>query len=223
MGPDEKNRSRIGELAHELRDALSPLAAAADFARLRGFDAEASRLLAEHVERGLRRARALLDAASLAGDGDARQTRQGAGSHQAPPAAQASQSPAPENASARNRVLIVDDSVHVRRSYRDALGALGYVVTEAADAEQALSAVASTAPDVALIDIHLPRMNGFQLARTIRAQVGPSIFLVLLTGVTLDGTTRELASEAGFDESLDKMAGPVALRELLGSRERRSL
>jgi hypothetical protein len=54
------------ELAHELRDALSPLASAADLARLRHFDPETSRLLAEKVERGLRRALQILDAFVLA-------------------------------------------------------------------------------------------------------------------------------------------------------------
>src|SRR6516164_2201042 len=54
--------SLMRELAHELRDALSPLASSADLARLRNFDPEAGRLLAEKVERGLRRALAILDA-----------------------------------------------------------------------------------------------------------------------------------------------------------------
>jgi signal transduction histidine kinase len=58
--------SLMRELAHELRDALSPLASAADLARLRRFDPEASRLLAEKVERGLRRALELLDMFVLA-------------------------------------------------------------------------------------------------------------------------------------------------------------
>src|SRR6516225_3461335 len=58
--------SLMRELAHELRDALSPLASSADLARLRNFDPEASRLLAERVERGLRRALAALDAFVLA-------------------------------------------------------------------------------------------------------------------------------------------------------------
>ena len=69
MEPGEQDvgrRSLIRELAHELRDALSPLASSVDVARLRNFDADASRLLAERVERGLRRALATLDAFALA-------------------------------------------------------------------------------------------------------------------------------------------------------------
>src|SRR5215469_11398457 len=58
----ESGNSLLRQLAHEMRDALSPLASSADLARLRNFDPEASRLLAEKVERGLRRALAILDA-----------------------------------------------------------------------------------------------------------------------------------------------------------------
>ncbi|MBV9316842.1 MAG: hypothetical protein JOZ34_05205, partial [Gammaproteobacteria bacterium] len=54
------------ELAHELRDALSPLASSVDLARLRNYDAEVSRLLAQKVERGLRRALAILETFVLA-------------------------------------------------------------------------------------------------------------------------------------------------------------
>lgn len=347
MGPEESSRSLIRELAHELRDALSPLASAADLARLRGFDADASQQLADKVERGLRRARAHLDACVLAeqyqgeppklamravllaeilqaartelGDyeaarivlvpdggqavvrADAERSQQAlrallqelaatarSGSpielqsvNGAEPAirirsrsdgcalprmavraasrimelqggalelrsendgefelvmrfraaedrAQTAPSgpPAPSAAvSGRSApaaggvhsILIVEDSVDVRRSYRDVLGALGYAVTEAGDAEQALSALESGAPDVALIDIHLPRMSGYRLAQTLRSRIGAPIHLVMLCGTTLDAATRKLAREAGFDECLDKMAGPIALRRLIES------
>ena len=58
----ESGSSLLRQLAHEMRDALSPLASSADLARLRNFEPEASRLLAEKVERGLHRALAILDA-----------------------------------------------------------------------------------------------------------------------------------------------------------------
>ena len=57
----ESGSTLLRQLAHELRDALSPLASSADVARLRNFDPEASRLLAEKVERSLRRALVILD------------------------------------------------------------------------------------------------------------------------------------------------------------------
>jgi CheY-like chemotaxis protein len=67
-------------------------------------------------------------------------------------------------------------------------------------------------------------MNGYRLAQTIRARMGRGIYLVMLSGMALDAVTRGLAREAGFDDCLDKMAGPLALRELLvASAERNSL
>jgi CheY-like chemotaxis protein len=116
---------------------------------------------------------------------------------------------------ASTHLVIVDDSAEVRRAYREALLPLGYTVTEAADAEQALGALERAVPHVALIDIHLPRTNGYRLAQAIRARTGSAVRLVMLSGMALDATTRRLSREAGFDDCLDKMAGPLALHRLL--------
>jgi len=205
----EEESSPIRRLAHELRNALSPLASLVDLARLRGFDVESSRLLADKVERAMGRTQAILDSFVRVDQGQAgrRDTR--------PPPRGARQLTGSANAGSASHILIVDDNVEVRRTYREALAAHGFTVTEAADAEQALSALLDRAPDVALIDIHLPGVNGYRLAQAIRGRTGTSIYLVMLSGMTLDAATRDLAREAGFDECLDKMAGPVALRELL--------
>jgi CheY-like chemotaxis protein len=204
----EPDRSLLGQLAHELRNALSPLTSLVDLARLRGFDVETSRLLAEKVERALGRTQAILDSF-------VRVEQAAAERHDTRPPALRAEPAGPVPAGGASHILIVDDSLEVRRSYREALVAFGFTVTEAADAEQALSALLDRPPDVALIDIHLPRVNGYRLAQAIRGRSGAPIYLVMLSGMTLDPATRELAREAGFDECLDKMAGPVALRELL--------
>jgi CheY-like chemotaxis protein len=209
MAEAEPNRSLTRQIVHELRNALSPLASCVDLARARGFDPETSRLLAEKVERALRRAQGILDGLVLAGQAEA-QRRETALPE---PGKRRPAGPA----GGGNRILIVDDSAEVRRAYRDALVALGCTVTEAGDAEEALSAVEDDPPDVALIDIHLPGVNGYRLAQTIRRRSGAAIHLVMLSGMTLDAPTRDLAREAGFDDCLDKMAGPIALRELIGS------
>jgi len=122
---------------------------------------------------------------------------------------------------APTRVMIVDDSAEVRKAYREALAALGYVVSEAGNAEEALGTIERDPPQVALIDIHLPQMNGYRLAQTIKARVGSSVRLIMLSGMTMDEVTRRLSRQAGFDDCLDKMAGPAALHRLLqtGSSE----
>jgi two-component system, sensor histidine kinase len=116
------------------------------------------------------------------------------------------------------RIMIVDDSAEVRRAYREALLPLGYSVTEAANADQALAVIDAGTPDVALIDIHLPGVNGYRLAQSLRARSGAAIRLVMLSGMALDPTTLRLSREAGFDDCLDKMAGPLALHSLLQGR-----
>ena len=116
---------------------------------------------------------------------------------------------------AGTRILMVEDNAEVRRAYREALTAMGYAVTEARNAEEALGAVAAAMPAVVLIDIHLPGMNGYRLAQALKARAGAAVRLVMLSGVTLDDTTLQLSKEAGFDQCFDKAAGPKALQALL--------
>jgi CheY-like chemotaxis protein len=113
------------------------------------------------------------------------------------------------------RILIVEDSTEVRVIYREALAALGYSVTEAGNAEEALRTTFEAAPDVALIDIHLPGMNGYRLAQALKARKRSGMRLVMLSGMTLDDTTLRLSRNAGFDDCIDKAAGPKALHALL--------
>jgi len=114
------------------------------------------------------------------------------------------------------RILLVDDNQAVRSVYREALEELGYDVTLAANGEDALRAVEGSIPEVALIDVHLPTLNGYQLARALRARHPSSgIKLVLLSGMTLDDDMIRLSKNAGFDHCVDKSAGPKAIDALL--------
>jgi CheY-like chemotaxis protein len=132
------------------------------------------------------------------------------------PAAASEHGPTPSGPkAARTRILIVEDSTEVRVIYREALSALGYTVTEAGNAEEALRTTVDAAPDVALIDIHLPGMNGYRLAQALKAQARSAMRLVMLSGMTLDDTTLRLSRTAGFDDCIDKASGPKALHALL--------
>jgi CheY-like chemotaxis protein len=113
------------------------------------------------------------------------------------------------------RLLMVEDNAEVRRAYREALLVLGYQVGEARSAEEALAAVTESPPEIVLIDINLPGMNGYRLAKTLKARVTGPIRLVMLSGVTLDDMTLQLSRQAGFDQCFDKAAGPKALHALL--------
>ena len=114
------------------------------------------------------------------------------------------------------RILLVDDNQAVRDIYREALEELGYDVTLAASGEEALQFAEHAVPEVALIDVHLPTLNGYQLARALRARHPSSgIKLVLLSGMTLDDDMIRLSKNAGFDHCVDKGAGPKAIDTLL--------
>jgi two-component system, sensor histidine kinase len=113
------------------------------------------------------------------------------------------------------RILMVEDNADVRRSYREALMALGYEVHEARTAEEALSTAAAVRPEIALIDINLPGMNGYRLAQALKSRSPGGLRLVMMSGVTLDDITLQLSRQAGFDQCFDKAAGPKALHALL--------
>jgi CheY-like chemotaxis protein len=120
------------------------------------------------------------------------------------------------NTAVPQRILLVDDNHAVRSIYREALEELGYDVMLAANGEDALRAVEGSLPQVALIDVHLPTLNGYQLARALRARHPSSgIKLVLLSGMTLDDDMIRLSKNAGFDHCVDKSAGPKAIDALL--------
>jgi len=88
-------------------------------------------------------------------------------------------------------------------------------VTEAGNAEEALRTTVEATHDVALIDIHLPGMNGYRLAQALKARKRSGMRLVMLSGMTLDDITLRLSRNAGFDDCIDKAAGPKALHALL--------
>jgi CheY-like chemotaxis protein len=122
----------------------------------------------------------------------------------------------PDHRRTPQRILLVDDNQAVRDIYREALEELGYEVTLAANGEEALHVAERAVPEVALIDVHLPTLNGYQLARALRARHPSSgIKLVLLSGMTLDDDMIRLSKNAGFDHCVDKGAGPKAIDALL--------
>jgi CheY-like chemotaxis protein len=110
---------------------------------------------------------------------------------------------------ARLRMLVVDDNVDAAESLRDFFVLLGHDVLVAHDAPGALRLVAECPPELALLDIGLPGMDGYELARQLRV-VAPDAYLIAATGYGQE-TDRRAAREAGFDRHLVK---PLSVDEL---------
>src|SRR5262249_15204910 len=86
----------------------------------------------------------------------------------------------------------------------DALERRGYTVTSVSNGRDAVENILRTPPDVAIVDIGLPELNGYEVARAVRARL-PAIRLVALTGYG-QAKDRQAAFAAGFDEHLVKPA-----------------
>ena len=107
-------------------------------------------------------------------------------------------------------ILIVEDNSDQREGLRIALELDGHGVLHAADGHAALEMLYQHRPPVAILDIGLPGMNGYELARAARAALGRGIMLIALTGYGSEADARR-AREAGFDHHLTK---PVDMDEL---------
>jgi CheY-like chemotaxis protein len=108
-------------------------------------------------------------------------------------------------------VLIVDDNADVADTMRELIVALGHHAATALDGRSALALIPTLTPDLGLIDIGLPDMVGYELARRIRGLPGgDQIFLTALTGYGRE-EDRKAALEAGFDRHLVK---PITLRQI---------
>jgi CheY-like chemotaxis protein len=120
------------------------------------------------------------------------------------------------------RVLIVDDNQDGRESLANLLRELGFVVTTAADGTRALSCAESFQPDVVLLDILMPGINGFQVAERLRQHPQlANILLISMSGFPLE--TDDLRwQRSGFDYHLLKPMDLYVLEPLLRS-ERPSL
>ena len=114
------------------------------------------------------------------------------------------------------RVLIVDDE----ESLRDVLGIMlqreGYRVSLAADGLQALERLQEERPTVVLSDIEMPRMDGFDLARNIRADSALRDLPIIMITSRIAEKHREHAMELGVNHYLGKPYGEEELLELVG-------
>jgi two-component system cell cycle response regulator DivK len=110
------------------------------------------------------------------------------------------------------RILVVEDQEDNRQILRDLLASAGYEMTEAGDGEAALVAVKAQRPDLILMDIQLPLMDGYEATRRIKADPdSKSIPIIVVTSYALSGDEGK-ARAAGCDAYVTK---PYSPRQLL--------
>ena len=131
--------------------------------------------------------------------------------------------PAPDvssitKAATSRRVLVVDDNRDSADSLATFLKMAGHVTYSAYDGIEACDVVEKIRPEVVLLDIGLPKLNGFEVCRRIREQSwGKGVVIIALTGWGQNEDRRK-SIDAGFDNHMVKPVDPVALMKMLSSR-----
>lgn len=112
-------------------------------------------------------------------------------------------------------ILIADDTQSSRELLRSILEAGGYGVIEAEDGEQAIEMAFASDPDLIILDLHMPKLDGrdvaAQLRRAVKFQKTP---IIALTAAVSESMPEQIA-QAGFTDYLAKPIGPARLREFI--------
>lgn len=122
------------------------------------------------------------------------------------------------------RILVADDNVHAAQTLAALLDAMGHTVRHVHDGQAAVRAAGEFHPDVVLLYIGMPLLNGYEVCKNIRAQEAgakPAV-LVACTGWG-QVEDRKRANEAGFDHHLVKLVDPQVLDELLADISRHNV
>jgi adenylate cyclase len=111
----------------------------------------------------------------------------------------------------RGYVLVVDDEEHNRDMLRDSLEVLGYEIGEAADGKQALQSVAARQPDVILLDVMMPGLDGFEICQRLKNDSRTSAIPILMVTALSDREERMAGVAAGASDFLTK---PLDIQDL---------
>ena len=121
----------------------------------------------------------------------------------------------PEEVAARH-IVIVEDNADIRELLRAKLRHLGHRVDVAEDGIRGVETIVANKPDLALVDIGLPGLDGYQVAQRVREQIGNDVHLVALTGYG-QAEDRKKALDAGFNVHLTKPANIMDVQTVIGN------
>jgi DNA-binding response OmpR family regulator len=117
-------------------------------------------------------------------------------------------------AACKLRILVVDDNEDIAESSALLLRCQGHDVTTALDGRAAIERARKFRPDVALLDVGLPDINGYEVARRLRAEFGPNVLVIIITAYTRD-FNRERVVDGVFDYFFTKPLDFTTIAELL--------
>ncbi|HNC73599.1 MAG TPA: ATPase, T2SS/T4P/T4SS family [Elusimicrobiota bacterium] len=140
----------------------------------------------------------------------------------APPAPPTEKTPVPVLAQKKNRrALVTDDDAVIRTVLRRVLEKEGFAVDEAVDGIQALARVAETPPDLLLLDLDMPEMDGFGVLKLLRRRMGMVNLPVIVLTASDDEANQKLALNLGADDYILKPVKPPAIAERVNALFRR--
>jgi CheY-like chemotaxis protein len=211
-----RNDESLRLLAHELRNCITPILNAVHMIRLRGNqDPELSTLIGL-IERQVGAMVRMLHIAVDADRAAARGPQVIAPAKAVDASLPSARSVAAMPPQARRRILVADDNAAVRNSLAAILQELGHDVRQAADGIGALELAEQWLPEFVILDVHMPTISGYDVARKLRARFAPAVMqLVMMSGTDLDDTTLAGAKRAGFDHCIDKTFALKGLAALL--------
>lgn len=206
----QAHASTLTTIAHDLRNALAPLRSAiAIMTRMGGGDEQSRKPVLAMMEKQVGQMVGLIDNLSDATRRfEGKSGAMGVDTATPAPTGAAPAARAPAHGQGR-RVLVADDSAAVQDSVSALLRSQGYDVRTASDGLEALETASSWLPDFVLVDMRMPRLDGFGLARRLRADFPQrAMKIILMSGISLDSVLIRHARAAGFDVCIDKVSPP---------------
>jgi CheY-like chemotaxis protein len=202
----------LRQLVHDLRNRIAPIRNVLYLMRMRGAQDPKLTDAIAIIERQIEAMGGLLDEVSAAAQAAAKSP-----SAPEPAPAEASNDGGGGVETRGRRILIADDSPAVCESFAAILRDLGHEVRAAHDGQEAVDIATAWVPDFVMLDVNMPKLNGYEAARRLRAQFpSAQMRLVMISGADIDSGVLEAARQAGFDQCLDKLLDFSALRKMLG-------
>ena len=124
--------------------------------------------------------------------------------------------PAPATTAPVRRLLIVDDALTIRRYHRAIAERAGFRTVEAADGSEALERALTEPPDLLLVDVNMPTMDGYAFLRAVRSHPDLAAIPAVMISTEAEAEDRRLAFEAGANLYLVKPVDDVWLQAILG-------